>query len=250
MSSLRDRGVLPDLGNGNVSQQYPSNYRNHLPSRTNELQDGNAELSEVAMPQPAEPESTSRKNTSLENEHDQAQNGELSEVVMPQPAEPESAYRKIISLENEEDQAQNTRLRVQEHRGQLESTRIPLHTAETSPRRCSGGSHSLCSHSVTNDVDHITEGVGGSQEKEMPLQQRRILLRRATEIYIVAHLIFFSILGTLARLGLEAITQYPRAPVLTPVLWANVGGTYHRLPGRRPSSFQGRVGQAYRRMVV
>ena len=40
----------------------------------------------------------------------------------------------------------------------------------------------------------------------------------------VSCLIFFSILGTLARLGLQALTTYPNAPVTTGVLWANVAG--------------------------
>ena len=50
--------------------------------------------------------------------------------------------------------------------------------------------------------------------------------RLATEIYTVSYLIFFSILGTLARLGLEALTFYPGAPVTTTVLWANLSGSF------------------------
>ncbi|KKA24035.1 hypothetical protein T310_1916 [Rasamsonia emersonii CBS 393.64] len=46
----------------------------------------------------------------------------------------------------------------------------------------------------------------------------------ATKLYTISYLIFFSILGTLARLGLQALTFYPGAPVVTGVLWANVGG--------------------------
>lgn len=47
----------------------------------------------------------------------------------------------------------------------------------------------------------------------------------ATKLYTVSYLIFFSILGTLARLGVQALTFYPGAPVVTGVLWANVGGS-------------------------
>ncbi|KAF4553816.1 CrcB-like protein [Elsinoe fawcettii] len=46
------------------------------------------------------------------------------------------------------------------------------------------------------------------------------------QLYIVSHLVFFSILGTLARLGIQWLTFYPGAPVTTSVLWANVGGSY------------------------
>lgn len=46
----------------------------------------------------------------------------------------------------------------------------------------------------------------------------------ATRLYTVSYLIFFAIWGTLARLGVQALTTYPGAPVLTGVVWANVGG--------------------------
>ena len=50
--------------------------------------------------------------------------------------------------------------------------------------------------------------------------------RLVTELYTVSYLVFFSILGTLARLGLQALTFYPGAPVQTGLLWANVGGSF------------------------
>jgi fluoride ion exporter CrcB/FEX len=50
--------------------------------------------------------------------------------------------------------------------------------------------------------------------------------RLLTELYILSYLIFFSIFGTLARLGVQWITFYPGAPVTTPVLWANTGGSF------------------------
>ncbi|CAN9122637.1 unnamed protein product [Alternaria alternata] len=50
--------------------------------------------------------------------------------------------------------------------------------------------------------------------------------RLATELYTVSYLIFFSIWGTLARLGLQALTFYPGAPVIFSELWANVAGTF------------------------
>lgn len=47
-----------------------------------------------------------------------------------------------------------------------------------------------------------------------------------TELYAAAYLIFFSIFGTLARLGLQWLTFYAGAPAVTPVLWANVAGSF------------------------
>ncbi|KAI9051531.1 hypothetical protein LZ554_004577 [Drepanopeziza brunnea f. sp. 'monogermtubi'] len=47
----------------------------------------------------------------------------------------------------------------------------------------------------------------------------------ATQLYVISYLILFSFLGTLARLGLQAITFYPGAPVAFSELWANFGGS-------------------------
>lgn len=51
------------------------------------------------------------------------------------------------------------------------------------------------------------------------------LSKHATHLYTISYLIFFSLLGTLARLGLQALTFYTGAPVVTGVLWANVTGS-------------------------
>ncbi|KAK2798987.1 hypothetical protein FQN51_007215 [Onygenales sp. PD_10] len=46
----------------------------------------------------------------------------------------------------------------------------------------------------------------------------------ATRFYTISYLIFFSIFGALARIGLQSLTTYPGAPVATGITWANVGG--------------------------
>lgn len=51
------------------------------------------------------------------------------------------------------------------------------------------------------------------------------LSKLATQLYVISYLILFSILGTLARLGLQALTFYPGAPLVYSVLWANFGGS-------------------------
>ncbi|OJJ37546.1 hypothetical protein ASPWEDRAFT_458712 [Aspergillus wentii DTO 134E9] len=51
------------------------------------------------------------------------------------------------------------------------------------------------------------------------------LSAQATHLFTLSYLVFFAIFGTLARLGLQALTFYPGAPVVTGVLWANVGGS-------------------------
>lgn len=57
-----------------------------------------------------------------------------------------------------------------------------------------------------------------------PLRAERIG-RFWSQLYLHSHVIFFSILGVLARLGLLALTTYPGAPRATPVVWANVCGS-------------------------
>ena len=49
--------------------------------------------------------------------------------------------------------------------------------------------------------------------------------RFLTELYTVSYLILFAIWGTLARLGTQWITFYPGTPMVTPVIWANMGGS-------------------------
>ncbi|KAF1826927.1 uncharacterized protein K489DRAFT_289261, partial [Dissoconium aciculare CBS 342.82] len=44
-------------------------------------------------------------------------------------------------------------------------------------------------------------------------------------LYTVSYLIFFSIWGTLLRLGIQWSTFYPGTPIVTPAVWANFGGS-------------------------
>ncbi|KAI8626137.1 CrcB-like protein-domain-containing protein [Xylariaceae sp. FL1651] len=47
----------------------------------------------------------------------------------------------------------------------------------------------------------------------------------ATELYTVSYLILFAIFGTLARLGLQALTFYPGAPIAFSSVWPNFAGS-------------------------
>ena len=72
---------------------------------------------------------------------------------------------------------------------------------------------------------HLEDQRNGSSALPSPQGSSRGS-RLETEVYTIAHLILFSILGTLSRLGLQALTHYPGAPVQTPVLWPNVAGSF------------------------
>ncbi|KAM0700709.1 hypothetical protein Q7P35_012430 [Cladosporium inversicolor] len=69
----------------------------------------------------------------------------------------------------------------------------------------------------------------GARRIEDYLQKRPLPGRASdwlTTLYTIAHLIFFSIFGTLARLGVQWFAFYPGTPIATPVIWANVGGSF------------------------
>lgn len=62
--------------------------------------------------------------------------------------------------------------------------------------------------------------------QSFPTPGAQRMSRLKTELYTVSFLVFFAIWGTLARLGLQALTFYPGAPVIFSELWANVVGTF------------------------
>lgn len=63
------------------------------------------------------------------------------------------------------------------------------------------------------------------KDKETPPAKQELVSRLATQLYTISNLIFFSLLGTLARLGLQALTTYPGSPVQEGVVWANFAGS-------------------------
>ncbi|CAK4030065.1 hypothetical protein AC579_756 [Lecanosticta acicola] len=83
----------------------------------------------------------------------------------------------------------------------------------------------------TERGDYLSEGASAeprpfsSRYPDEFLPKQPPVPRWLTELYTVSYLIFFSILGTLARLGVQWIAFYPGAPITTPVVWANMAGS-------------------------
>jgi len=73
--------------------------------------------------------------------------------------------------------------------------------------------------------DSIGAGEQPNPEDEEEKPGCHHVSRFATQLYTISYLILFSFLGTLARLGLQAITFYPGAPIIFSELWANFGGS-------------------------
>lgn len=78
---------------------------------------------------------------------------------------------------------------------------------------------------VSNQLPSISSPLKDQSTSPEPTLNRKTASKLATELYTLSYLIFFSILGTLARLGLQALTFYPGAPVQTGVVWANFTGS-------------------------
>lgn len=70
---------------------------------------------------------------------------------------------------------------------------------------------------------HPSSGEIDVEEQKAEPERRRSHI--ATHFYTVSYLIFFSILGTLARMGLQALTLYNGAPVVFSLVWPNFGGS-------------------------
>lgn len=76
----------------------------------------------------------------------------------------------------------------------------------------------------TEDLEEVRSGsqrATPSPSKPAPSSAKQ----RLALLYTLSYLVFMSILGTLARLGLQAITIYPGAPVALGEIWANVAGS-------------------------
>lgn len=93
------------------------------------------------------------------------------------------------------------------------SLSLPVERADEAPSPTEGSLSSSTRH------NHVT-----NQEVRPSIHQERVS-KLAIRSYTIGYLVFFSILGTLARLGLRTLTFYPGAPVQTGVLWANFAGS-------------------------
>ncbi|KAL4742802.1 CrcB-like protein-domain-containing protein [Aspergillus similis] len=109
----------------------------------------------------------------------------------------------------------------------LPETQAPPPTTESAPQRQSSNGYFINKLEPKEQEANFERGhdiPGSDPEHELPPEQEP-LSHSATTLYTLSYLIFFSIFGTLARLGVQALTLYPGAPVVTGLLWANIGGS-------------------------
>jgi CrcB protein len=135
----------------------------------------------------------------------EGQEGDLTELAIPDPSD--RNYTRRDSYEVEELKAQERKRSGQSHDNEAFLSEVAAPAPIDDGDEDKSESPSL--HSRENK----------HEEEPFPVSAK------ATHLYTISYLIFFSILGTLARLGMEAITRYPQAPFTSVVLWANVGGS-------------------------
>lgn len=132
---------------------------------------------------------------------------DLDEIAAPEPAKPES--REDPSIETQRRQGSTA---AEEEEDDLDEVTAP----EPVQRDDASGRWQRASH---------LEDAPEEDDSNEKTQSQSDVSKAATQLYIAAHLIFWSFLGVLARLGMQWITFYPGAPVVFSNLWANFGGT-------------------------
>lgn len=143
----------------------------------------------------------------------------LTEMAAPKPAEPDSTRQDTLENEQEEN----------EHWGTMwfdtTSNEHLTEIAAPSPISCRQCSHTE-SRLSRRDTQRSQTAVAGDELSRGKTLKERLVRRFWSESVTISWLIFFSLLGTLARLGTEAMATYPNAPFPSTVLWANLGGSF------------------------
>ncbi len=150
---------------------------------------------------------------------DEGDEGDLTEIAAPAPID--RTRTQGDSLEHEEGEAK----RRESHTNNADNRDEYLaEVAAPAPARRHGSNHD--EEKAGESTPLPIDSSGDQNVKDETASARISRSQIATELYTHSYLIFFSLLGTLARLGIEAITSYPNASVLSPVLWANLGGSF------------------------
>ena len=145
------------------------------------------------------------------------------------PAPDPDDAQKLEELLAPETWANPYQLLAHGHGQTASSTTVPLHDLKSEKRKGGPRNAAVGSQLDITALPSITSSNGEGMHaylRSKPTPSARRRARYATELYTISYLIFFAIWGTLARLGLQALTFYPGAPVPFSELWANVAGTF------------------------
>jgi CrcB protein len=156
---------------------------------------------------------------------------EDSRYVAPKLPTREKSEGDLIQARKSSKRGSRTRQRRAKRASEQEKQRISqTPVAVQGPGSRSKEDATALPQTFPYSVDNLEEQLAAAQQLSITssdLSRRREWVSRfATELYTISYLIFFSILGTLARLGLQWLTFYPGAPVVISVLWANFAGSF------------------------
>ncbi|KAL2399466.1 Fluoride export protein 1 [Exophiala dermatitidis] len=180
------------------------------------------ELSEVAVPLPShrdDPRRPSWEDAVRFSSRDSHERGDrqgdmnLTELTIPAPAQPENP--RTPSLEG-------VMRRLSSHKSRDRNEQL----GEVAGLEPVGGGEKPSDEETP--VDSSNQNSLEEQQDKMSATLESPAVKPSpimSEVITVGWLIFFSLLGTLARLGVEAITLYPNSPFPSRVLWANLGGS-------------------------
>lgn len=179
------------------AEHFPESVQRN-PTSTDPPQPRDTELSELKAPGPNTDEHTGRYIEDQASARDAESQPWLTELDAPSPA---SGGREYGWLEGDEEGT-------------------PKRTPPTARRQ-----HQL-EERIGDDLNNGNDAHNDPALKDQDCTPHPKHSPVLTELYTISWLIFFSFWGTLARVGVEAITLYPNSPFTSRVLWANVGGSF------------------------
>lgn len=177
-----------------------------------EGENGGRELQERSSPIQAR---RRRRPTQSSQREDQ-----LSELATPEPVS--RSYRRVDSLEH------RMSLSPTVSRDQKPRSSKSFRSKSSGAEEPTALTELVAPPAVQRSPSHADETQYTNEDEKEPIDEEPLegpWTRFATELYTHSWLIFFSILGTLARLGVEALARYPNVPFTSTVLWANVFGS-------------------------
>ncbi|KAK7937849.1 uncharacterized protein PG986_014717 [Apiospora aurea] len=149
------------------------------------------------------PHSSSQVSTGQTSRHRRASSASRFDYDVPDSYANIAEASAFAPIENRDD------AEIYEHRSSLERTRSLDQQYSRDQQRRRRDSESQA---------------GKLPPEKEPSRETYEVSRLATQLYTISYLILFSIFGTLARLGLQALTYYPGAPLATSVVWPNFAG--------------------------
>ena len=151
---------------------------------------------------------------------------DLTELAAPEPVAEDDSQRDTYEAA-EERLGGSPSARNQDQDGDLELTELAVpgpvsHHDSRDEEVTPPQSRTRLQHEESPDT-HNSATTCVEEDETEPRSKASLAY---AELCTVSWIVFFAILGTLARLGTQAISIYPNSPFPSTVLWANLGGSF------------------------